>query len=98
MTAVTAVKQAAAGGIAGLVSSVITNPLDVVRARIQVEGRVGDRLTVHSALRQLWVEEGVKGMMNGVTARMIHNGLSGVLLITTYELVKRLSLKDEHVV
>lgn len=98
VTPMTVLNQAFAGGAAGLVSSVITNPLDVVRARIQVEGRVGDRLTVHSALRQLWVEEGFRGMMNGVTARMIHNGLSGVLLITAYELVKRLSLKDEHVV
>jgi hypothetical protein len=61
-----------------------------------VEGRVGDRLTLFSALRDLWRNEGGAGMMNGVTARMIHNGLSGVLLISTYELVKRLSLRDEH--
>lgn len=97
VTPVTIVKQAGAGGVAGLVSAVITNPLDVVRARIQVEGRVGDRLTLFSALRDLWRNEGAGGMMNGVTARMIHNGLSGVLLISTYELVKRLSLRDEHI-
>lgn len=62
---------------------------DVVRTRVQVEG-VGVVETCRTLLR----EEGARGFLRGITARMLLLVPNGAIMMTAYELVKRLSRKD----
>ncbi|EDQ84721.1 uncharacterized protein MONBRDRAFT_34586 [Monosiga brevicollis MX1] len=89
--------QSLGGSSAGVITAVVTNPLDVVRARLQVGARAGDGQTFSSILKELMKEEGIRGLYKGVTARMVYMGCNSFFLIAAYETVKRLSLKaDAH--
>ncbi|CAF4547647.1 unnamed protein product, partial [Rotaria magnacalcarata] len=46
--------QCIAGPLSSLTSTLVTNPLDVCRTRIQVEQ---ERRTVNQIMRELWHEE-----------------------------------------
>ena len=43
--------EATAGACAGVVSTILTNPMDVARTRLQVEGRINDGATLFSTVR-----------------------------------------------
>lgn len=85
--------QAFAGPMAAATASIITNPMDVVRARVQVEGRS----SVIETFKQLLAEEGVWGMTKGLSARIISSTPTSVLIVVGYETLKRLSLRAELV-
>ncbi|XP_077567452.1 solute carrier family 25 member 44a [Stigmatopora nigra] len=85
--------QALAGPMAAATASTITNPMDVVRARVQVEGRS----SVVDTFKQLLAEEGVGAMTKGLSARIISSTPTSVLIVVGYETLKRLSLRDELV-
>ncbi|KAK1329178.1 hypothetical protein QTO34_011358 [Cnephaeus nilssonii] len=59
--------QAISGPLAAATASIITNPMDVIRTRVQVEGKNSIILT----FRQLMAEEGPWGLMKGLSARII---------------------------
>ncbi|XP_067881554.1 solute carrier family 25 member 44-like [Heterodontus francisci] len=85
--------QAVAGPLAAATSSTLTNPMDVIRARVQVEGR-------HSMLqtfRQLMTEEGVWGLSKGLSARVLSSTPSAICIVVGYETLKKLSLRPELV-
>eukprot|EP00123_Amoebidium_parasiticum_P011827 comp20924_c2_seq1/m.27925 comp20924_c2_seq1/g.27925 ORF comp20924_c2_seq1/g.27925 comp20924_c2_seq1/m.27925 type:complete len:317 (-) comp20924_c2_seq1:208-1158(-) len=85
--------QAVAGMCAGATAATITNPMDVLKTRIQVApGR--DAMTVRVALQTLLREEGLMGFTNGLTAKIMNSAPVSVLMITVYELVKRLSVME----
>lgn len=83
--------QALAGPMAAATASTITNPMDVVRARVQVEGRS----SVIETFKQLLAEEGVWVMTKGLSARIISSTPTSVLIVVGYETLKRLSLRAE---
>jgi solute carrier family 25 protein 44 len=85
--------DSAAAASAGVFSVVLTNPIDVARTRLQVSGNVHDGKTLRSTLIGLWREEGARSFLKGVDARIFATVPSSVLIITVYELVKRLSVK-----
>lgn len=85
--------QAIAGPMAAATASTITNPMDVVRARVQVEGRT----SVIGTFKQLMAEEGVWGLTKGLSARVISSTPTSVLIVVGYETLKRLSLRAELV-
>ncbi|KAL6043557.1 Solute carrier family 25 member 44 [Balamuthia mandrillaris] len=91
------------GSTAGACAVVLTNPLDVVKTRLQVMSlqnlkeqqttmTVKARATVFSTARELWKEEGLWAFKRGITARILAVAPVSFLLITCYEVVKRLSL------
>ncbi|XP_078391707.1 solute carrier family 25 member 44-like isoform X1 [Cetorhinus maximus] len=85
--------QAVAGPLAAATSSTLTNPMDVIRARVQVEGG-------HSMLqtfRQLLLEEGVWGLSKGLSARVLSSTPSALCIVVGYESLKKLSLRPELV-
>ncbi|XP_069796449.1 leucine-rich repeat-containing protein 71-like isoform X2 [Narcine bancroftii] len=87
------VVQAVAGPLAAATSSTLTNPMDVIRARVQVEGR-------HSMLqtfKQLIVEEGAWGLTKGLSARILSSTPSAICIVVGYETLKKLSLRPELV-
>jgi solute carrier family 25 protein 44 len=78
------------GFSAGACTAVLGCPLDVIRVRVQVRGTpVGD------TVRQLLAQEGVAGFWKGAGARFWMLAPNGAVIISAYELVKRLSLRDE---
>eukprot|EP00903_Cladosiphon_okamuranus_P013684 g12743.t1 len=85
--------QAAAGFCTGMTTVVLTNPLDVLRTRLQVEGRRGDDRTLISEYRILIAESGPMGLMRGLGPRILAMAPASVLIVSVYELIKRLSRK-----
>jgi solute carrier family 25, member 44 len=85
--------QCIAGPLSSLTSSILTNPLDVCRTRIQVEQ---ERRRVLPIMRELWQQEGVNIFTKGLTARLSHSCVYSLFIIFGYETVKRISLKDEY--
>ncbi|CAM9833180.1 unnamed protein product, partial [Discosporangium mesarthrocarpum] len=85
--------QAAAGFCTGMTTAALTNPLDVLRTRLQVEGKRGDNRTIGSEFRVLMREDGHRGLMRGLGPRLVAMAPASALVITVYELIKRLSQK-----
>ncbi|KAJ0056817.1 hypothetical protein NL108_018213 [Boleophthalmus pectinirostris] len=85
--------QAVAGPLAAATASTVTNPMDVVRARVQVEGRS----SVVDTFKQLISEEGVWGLTKGLSARILSSAPTAIVMVVGYETLKKLSLRPELV-
>jgi len=86
---------ATAGALAGLTTATLTNPLDIMRTRLQVGG--GKSSFVLQMFCSLLREEGPLGLTKGLSARIIAMVPSSVAMVLGYETVKRLSLKTSEV-
>lgn len=78
----------ASGVVSGIVCSVISNPFDAVKTRIQLQP---DRYRnmVHAARRMVG-EEGVRALWDGLALRMSRKAMSSALAWTVYEeLIRR---------
>lgn len=89
-----AVRFAAMGTVSAIVASVVTQPLDVVKTRMQVHQLVRtDQQGFHKisparffkTLRQTKDIAGVKGLWTGCLARSLRAGAGGLLLGPLYE-------------
>ncbi|PRQ39562.1 putative mitochondrial carrier protein [Rosa chinensis] len=88
--------QAAAGMMAGALSSVITTPIDTIKTRLQVMDNYGaGRPTVLKTAKTLLEEDGWWGFYRGFGPRFLNMSLYGTTMIVTYELIKRLSIRQE---
>eukprot|EP00096_Caligus_rogercresseyi_P004562 TRINITY_DN18896_c0_g1_i1.p1 TRINITY_DN18896_c0_g1~~TRINITY_DN18896_c0_g1_i1.p1 ORF type:complete len:339 (+),score=113.37 TRINITY_DN18896_c0_g1_i1:247-1263(+) len=76
---------------AGASSSVITNPLDLVRARVQIQ-----RTSIPETIAKLWKEEGFGVFAKGLSARMSASVIYSIAVIFGYETVKRFSVYEEY--
>lgn len=68
-----ALANIAAGGLAGAVVTFLTNPLDVVRTRLQTQSMEAEAYHYNSAMhtiREMWAAEGVKAFFKGTTPRL----------------------------
>ncbi|KAL3885452.1 hypothetical protein ACJMK2_025509 [Sinanodonta woodiana] len=83
--------QCVSAPIAGVTAAVITNSLDVIRARIQVEGK-----NFNVTLERLWKEEGFSFAFKGLSARIVQSVVFSFFIMLGYESLKRWSLKDEY--
>lgn len=87
--------QATAGMVAGACSSVITTPIDTVKTRLQVMDNFGaGRPSVLKTMRTLLKEDGWQGFYRGFGPRFLNMSLYGTTMIVTYELIKRLSVRQ----
>ncbi|XP_031825698.1 solute carrier family 25 member 44 [Nomia melanderi] len=84
--------QAVAGTLGGFTTTIITNPLDIVRARLQVQ-----RLdSMFSAFKVLWVEERFQMFTKGLSARLVQSASFSFSIILGYETIKRFSINEEY--
>jgi len=82
----------ASGVVSGVVCSVISNPFDAVKTRIQLQPD-GYRNMVH-ATRRMVGEEGFRALWDGLGLRMSRKALSSALAWTVYEeLVRRAEVR-----
>ncbi|XP_045783559.1 solute carrier family 25 member 44 [Maniola jurtina] len=85
--------QCVAGTLGGFTTTILTNPLDIVRARLQVEG-VG---SMRQVFKELWREEGLVGLYaKGLSARLVQSACFSFCIILGYESIKRVSVSDEY--
>ena len=76
---------------AGCASCIITNPLDLVRTRVQVQRR-----SIRETVKTLWRHERFKVFTKGLTARMTSSVIYSVAIIFGYESVKKWSVHEEY--
>lgn len=95
------VVQGVSAAMAGGVSALVTMPLDTIKTRLQVldssddnNGRKGP--TVGQTVRNLVREGGWTGFYRGLGPRWASMSMSATTMITTYELLKRLSTKTQE--
>ncbi|ORZ03541.1 mitochondrial carrier domain-containing protein [Syncephalastrum racemosum] len=85
-------KHSVAGAGAGLVSSIVTCPLDVVKTRLQNQGRglpgvILYRGTV-GTLSRIWNEEGIRGLYRGLGPTIIGYIPTWAIYFTAYDYCK----------
>jgi len=83
--------EACCGAVAGATAGLVTTPMDVVKVRRQLAPNDVGTLTI---IKELARAEGASGFARGAAARVMNMAPSGALVVTVYELVKRMSLKD----
>ncbi|CAH1788945.1 unnamed protein product [Owenia fusiformis] len=83
--------QCIAAPMGGVSCAFLTNPLDIVRARIQVQ-----RGSFLETTRTLIQEEQIGVFTKGLSARIIQSVTFSFCIILGYESIKRLSLLDEY--
>merc|ERR1719481_2352023 len=83
--------QCLAAVLSGVTTSVLTNPLDLVRARVQVQRR-----SIPDTCRLLWQLEGSAVFTKGLTARMSSSCIYSLAVIFGYETVKKMSVLPQY--
>ncbi len=79
-----------AGGVAGLLSVVITNPIDVVKTKVQ--GINKNKLTMLGHILDIHKSRGIMGFYSGMYPRMIKTTLEVSLTFSLYYQLQRLAL------
>lgn len=84
--------QCLAGSFGGFTTTILTNPLDIVRARLQVQ-----RLSsMKVAFKELWAEERLHIFTKGLSARLVQSASFSFSIILGYETIKRVSVYSEY--
>jgi len=75
------------GTLAGIPASFCTNPVDIIKTRVQAEreGRPGRRLSTAQHTRALLEEGGVRSLFQGVAPRVIRTALQFGFTLVVYE-------------
>ena len=105
------VVQLVAGISAATVAASLTQPLDTIKTRTQLQMEdtlqhptrtqsrstgSSNKLTYASVARELKISSGYKGFFKGTGARIIHMGMWGTILSSAYELLRHMSRKDDN--
>ncbi|KAI8636066.1 mitochondrial carrier domain-containing protein [Parasitella parasitica] len=81
-----------AGALSGMLSAAVTTPFDVAKTRRQVDaGKERPSLTdprVPAILKQIYQQNGIKGLFRGITPRVAKIGPSCAIMISSYEMGK----------
>lgn len=83
--------QCLAGTLGGFTTTLITNPMDTIRARLQVQ-RTN---SIVNTFRGLWSEEGLWMFSKGLSARLVQSICFSFSIILGYETIKRISVRQE---
>ncbi|KAI3997502.1 hypothetical protein MKX01_008109 [Papaver californicum] len=95
--------QGLSAAMAGGFSALITMPLDTIKTRLQVLDGCGNESestrslaqpTIRQTVRNLVKEGGWSACYRGLGPRWVSSSFSATTMITTYELLKRLSAKN----
>ncbi|XP_043224253.1 solute carrier family 25 member 44-like isoform X1 [Amphibalanus amphitrite] len=83
--------QCLSATLGGVTTTALTNPLDCVRARYQIQ-RAG---TLPETVGALWMEERWRIFTKGLSARLLSSVTFSFMVVLGYESVKRWSVHDE---
>lgn len=80
------------GVLSGASVSIMTNPLDLLRANIQVHRPSSYK----SAIKYLWKEDRWRILNKGLTARFTQSCISSGLVVLGYETIKKFSINEQY--
>ena len=83
--------QSISGSLAGATAGALSNPIDIIKVRKQL---LPKDISLSQIVNDLLREAGPKAFLKGITARMLSMFGSGMVTVSVYELIKRLSRKD----
>jgi hypothetical protein len=66
----------------------VSNPLDVIKTRLQTQGEIGGKLGIAQTIRLVYSEGGVGAFFRGLGARMLYHAPAAAFQMVTYEAVK----------
>ena len=81
-----------AGAIAGMTTSTVVTPLDLIKTRQQV---LNTQESVWASLRGIAHEEGYRGLLRGLTPRVTQTILSMSVMMVVYDNLNRYFLKRQ---
>lgn len=84
--------QCVAGTLGGFTTTIITNPMDTIRARLQVQRTD----TMLKTFQLLWKEDGMFMFSKGLSARLVQSVCFSFSIILGYETIKRFSIREEY--
>ena len=85
--------QSVSGVFAGSIAGFLTNPIDLLRTRIQTSPEFQNMSPIQG-FRAIFSSEGFFGFWRGALSRVLAVGPPAGIIISGYELIKYLSLKD----
>ncbi|WKX91772.1 hypothetical protein Q1695_010086 [Nippostrongylus brasiliensis] len=85
------IDQALSGSIGGVASACVTNPLEMLRIRLQVH-----RTNYADTIKRLWKYEGSRVFTKGLAPRVVSNALYSSLVMLAYETVKKVCVLPEY--
>jgi solute carrier family 25 S-adenosylmethionine transporter 26 len=74
------------GGIAGGISGLLTNPIDVVKTRLMTDRQRS--LGIVACAKEIYHDEGIKGYSRGMLVRTLSCSLITAVLFVSYERIK----------
>lgn len=82
---------------AGFTAAIVTNPLDVIKTRLQTAAHVNAdaKPTLQAVVAKLIREDGVMAATRGLIPRMGNSALWGTCMVSAYEFLKAISAKPE---
>lgn len=80
------------GTLSGASVSIMTNPLDLLRANMQVHRPS----SYTSAVKYLWKQDRWRIFNKGLTARLTQSCISSALIVIGYETMKKFSIDDKY--
>ncbi|XP_050544521.1 solute carrier family 25 member 44 [Daktulosphaira vitifoliae] len=84
--------QSISGVLAGFTTTLMTNPMDTIRARLQVQ-RTN---SIIKTFKSLWDEEKMMMFTKGLSARLVQSICFSFTIILGYESIKRVSVLQEY--
>jgi solute carrier family 25 S-adenosylmethionine transporter 26 len=87
-------QSAVAGAFAGMISQIITTPLDVVRTRLMTQKSIVNRedftgiQTIYRTLQRIQTNEGILTLYKGSGPRILRSILSGSIQFLVYEITQ----------
>jgi solute carrier family 25 protein 44 len=88
--------QIFSGVLTGWTTACITNPMDVVKTRIQTSSNHDGPSTWAGTVVDIFQRDGIRGYFRGVVPRMASASIWGTAMVTTYEFLKRMCIKEEQ--
>ncbi|CAL5020442.1 unnamed protein product [Urochloa decumbens] len=87
------------GGFAGSTAALFTTPFDVVKTRVQLQALspVSKYDGVLHALKEIFRQEGLRGLYRGLTPRLAMYISQGAIFFTSYEFLKTIMFPEQEV-
>jgi solute carrier family 25 (mitochondrial S-adenosylmethionine transporter), member 26 len=88
-------QSALCGALSGAISAALTTPLDVAKTRIILSERdkLHKQLRIINTLKEIYKENGLKGLFSGVYPRVIMISFGGFIFFGVYEKTKNILLE-----
>ena len=83
------------GSIAGSIAGFIITPIDVVKTRKMTFQGSSEVPSATSILKQVYSEDGVKGLFKGGAMRVMFLSVGGMMFFGTYETVRKQFTNNE---